>query len=77
MITVLAMGWINRNVESLHKTLAKRLVKVRSLDRTLRCYLGPGDTMNVIVLSPAFISGAIVVNFAVILCFLSFFYLLK
>lgn len=31
MLTVLAMGWNQRKVESLHKTLAKRFVKVRSL----------------------------------------------
>jgi len=35
MITVLAMGWNHRKVQSLHKTLAKRFVKVRSLHCTL------------------------------------------
>ncbi|KAK7149333.1 hypothetical protein R3I94_008847 [Phoxinus phoxinus] len=28
MITVLAMGWNHRKVQNLHKTLAKRLVKI-------------------------------------------------
>ncbi len=31
MITMLAMGWNHRKVDRLHKTLAKRFVKVRSL----------------------------------------------
>lgn len=31
MLTMLAMGWNNRKVKSLHKTLAKRFVKARSL----------------------------------------------
>lgn len=31
MITVLAMAWNHRKVETLHKTLAKRFVKVRSV----------------------------------------------
>ncbi len=55
MITVLAMGWNHRKVESLHKTLVKRFVKVRRLHcmftlRGLRCFLGSGGVLTYICL---------------------------
>ncbi len=52
MITVLAMVWNHRKVESLHKTLAKRFFKVRRLHCmfTLRCFLGSEGVLTYICL---------------------------
>ncbi len=55
MINVLAMVCNHRKVESLHKTLEKRFVKVRRLHcmftlRGLRCFLGSGGVWTYICL---------------------------